>query len=108
MLCATGARDSSIWRKLKKWGYGRIHRVFLSLHRISIVIIFNHYEYLFDGPRFDGDSPRYFCGSKVSDIRGRFNHKQKSNFMTPVPLLSISWKNRVKSGFYRAVTVFIW
>jgi hypothetical protein len=49
-----------------------VHNVsdFLSLHRISIVIIFNHYESLFNRSRFSGDSPRYFYGSEVSDFLG--------------------------------------
>jgi hypothetical protein len=81
MISATGARDILGLKYLKKWGCGRIHRVFLSLHRISIVIIFNHYESLFDRSRFDGDLPRYFCESKVLDLMGRFNENPKSNFM---------------------------
>jgi hypothetical protein len=37
-------RDIFAWKNLKKWGVGRIHRIFLSFHPVSIAIISNHHE----------------------------------------------------------------
>jgi hypothetical protein len=42
-----------VWENRKRWQCGRIHRIFLYLDELFIVIIFNHHEFLFAGSRFD-------------------------------------------------------
>jgi hypothetical protein len=77
----TVLEDINIWKIRKKWGAGRLHRIFLSLHDISIAIILDHHDSLENKSRFDAYSRRYLCKLKVSNFWLESHFMQNRNFM---------------------------